>query len=260
MRSPRLPAACAVLVLTAGTAALGAAPALADDASPTATPSATATAPAAPTAGATPADTPSAAPTAPGSPWPADCPEGPMASPMPVTGSSGTAGELTVTFDNVSTAAIHELTTTLALADGGSALAVELRAPGGDWKPLTLSGAPVDAGHYQLAQGHKLTLRLRTTAPGGHRLTVTAKSELLPSGSAPAKKYTCPQLTGSYTGTLTGATRTPAPASTPTHPGPSRLADTGAGTASRPLALAGTATLLLGTALLLATRRRSTHD
>ncbi|WP_369183479.1 hypothetical protein [Streptomyces sp. Y1] len=226
MRSPRLPAACAVLVLTAGTAALGAAPALADDASPTATPSAT------------------------GSPRPADCPEGPMASPLPVTGSGGATGELAITFDNTSTATIRELATTLALADGGSDLAVELRAPGGDWKPLTLSGTPVDAGHHQLAPGHKLTLQLRTTAPGGHRLTVTAKSELLPSGSAPAKKYTCPQLTGTYTGTLTG----------PARPNPTRLADTGAGTASRPLAITGTATLLLGTALLLTTRRRPADD
>ncbi|MFH8379859.1 LPXTG cell wall anchor domain-containing protein [Kitasatospora sp. NPDC018058] len=263
MRPARLPAACTVLVLTAGPVALGTVPALAADSSPTATPSAissatptvtpSAPAPSAttgptatPSAGSLPTATPSATPTATGTP--ADCPEGPAAVQMPVTGSS-TPGQLTVTFDNISTTTVKELTTTVALADGSTGdLDAELRAPGGAWKPLTVSGAPVNTGSYQLAPGQKLTLQLRATTIGDHRLTFTAKSEVLPSGSAPAKKYTCPQLTAGYTN------RTPTPTA-PTH-----LADTGAGTASRPLAIAGTTTLLLGATLLFLTRRRPSQD
>ncbi|MFD7831530.1 LPXTG cell wall anchor domain-containing protein [Kitasatospora sp. NPDC059803] len=269
MRSARLPAACALLALTVGPAALDTAPAFAADATPITTPTATATAETpsgspSPTAKSseTPSATatPSATPTATGSPWPYDRPEGPMASPMPVTGSSDTPGELTVTFDNVSTTTVMELATTVTLTGSGS-LAVELRAPGGSWKPLTVSGIPTDTGTYQLAQGQKLTLRLRAAAGaplGDHRLTFTGKSEVLPIGSAPAKKYNCPQLAGSYTGTMSvgDRTATPGPTAAPTT-APGHLADTGAGTATRPLAIAGTTAVLLGAALLLTTRRRT---
>ncbi|MBD0692667.1 LPXTG cell wall anchor domain-containing protein [Streptomyces sp. CBMA123] len=226
MRPARLPAACTLLVLTAGPVALATAPAHA-------------------------ADTPSAAPsTASG-----DCPEGTTADPIPATGTSDAPGELSVTFTNTSTATVKQLATTVALADaGGGSLPLELRAGAGAWKPLTVTGTPVNTGGYQLPQGQKLTLQVRLAAGaphGDHRLTFTAKSEVLPSGSAPAKKYTCPQLTATYTGPLTPNDHTPAP----TH-----LADTGAGTATRPLAIAGTTTLLLGATLLLLTRRRPTTD
>ncbi|MFE5580528.1 LPXTG cell wall anchor domain-containing protein [Kitasatospora sp. NPDC056531] len=272
MRPARLPAACTFLVLTAGPVALGTVPALAADSSPTAapsatpatpsrTPSATPSAPAAsattgpteaPSGSATPTAKPSATPTATGSA--AECPEGPMAVTMPVTGSSTTPGQLSVTFDNISTTTVKELATTVALADGGSDLSAELRTPGGAWKPLTASGTPTNAGTYQLAAGQKLTLQLRAAALGDHRLTFTAKSEVLPSGSAPAKKYTCPQLTATYTSD-TNTNGTPTPPVGPTH-----LADTGAGTASRPLAIAGTTALLLGATLVFLTRRRPTED
>ncbi|MFJ9775607.1 LPXTG cell wall anchor domain-containing protein [Kitasatospora sp. NPDC101157] len=224
MRPARLPAACTLLVLTIGPVALATAPALAADATPTASSTAT-----------------------------GDCPEGTTADPIPVTSSSDAAGELSVTFTNPGTTTVKQLATTVALADGGS-LPVELRAGSGAWKALTVTGTPVNTGSYQLPQGQRLTLtvRLAAGAPhGDHRLTFTAKSEPLPSGSAPAKKYTCPQLTATHTAPLTPADHLPAP----TH-----LADTGAGTATRPLAVAGTTALLLGTALLLLTRRRSLAD
>ncbi|MFJ2579864.1 LPXTG cell wall anchor domain-containing protein [Kitasatospora aureofaciens] len=285
MRSPRLPAACALLVLTTGTAAVGAAPALAADATPTASPSATATG--APTAPATtPAATPTATgtpsatatPTATGSPWPYNCPEGPMASPMPATGggpaggvvaTGGAPGELSVTFDNVSTTTVRELATTFTLTgkDGTAGLDVKLRAPGSDWKPLTAA----DTGTYKLAQGEKLTLQVRITAGAraaldDYRFSFAAKSEVLPIGSAPAKKYTCPQLAGTFGGTFTvtdhaAATSgtTPSPAAGPTRT-PDRLADTGGGTDSTPIALTGTATIALGAALLLLTRRRNVEE
>ncbi|MFJ9838873.1 LPXTG cell wall anchor domain-containing protein [Kitasatospora sp. NPDC101155] len=272
MRPARLPAACTLLVLTAGPVALGTVPALAADSSPTSAPSATSATPSltpsvtpsAPTPSATtgPTDAPSgsAAPTATPSATPtgassaAECPEGPMAVTMPVTGSSTTPGQLAVTFDNISTTTVKELATTVALADGGSALSAELRAPEGAWKPLTVSGAPTNAGTYQLAPGQKLTLQLRATGLGDHRLTFTAKSEVLPSGSAPAKKYTCPQLTAAFTYAATNRTPTTPPAD------PAHLADTGAGTASRPLAIAGTTAVLLGATLVFLTRRRPTED
>ncbi|MFD8702152.1 LPXTG cell wall anchor domain-containing protein [Kitasatospora sp. NPDC059648] len=232
MRPARLPAACTLLVLTIGPVALATAPALAADATPTGPPSATSTAT--------------------GSPG-AECPEGTTADPIPVTSSSDDAGELAVTFTNPATATVKQLATTVASADGAG-LPVELRAGSGAWKPLTVTGTPVNAGSYQLPQGQRLTLRVRLAggAPhGDHRLTFTAKSEVLPSGSAPAKKYTCPQLAATYTIPLTPTDRLPAP----TH-----LADTGAGTATRPLAIAGTTALLLGAALLLVTRRRPLTD
>ncbi|MFI9360011.1 hypothetical protein ACIG5E_02940 [Kitasatospora sp. NPDC053057] len=252
MRPARLPAACTLLVLTAGPVALATVPALAADApatapatTPAATPSATPTAP---------AGTPSATPTATGSPA-TDCPEGTTADPIPVTSSSDAPGELAITFTNPGTTTVKQLATTIALADaGGGSLPVELRAGAGAWKSLTVTGTPVNTGTYQLPQGQKLTLTVRLAAGvphGDHRLTFTAKSEILPSGSAPAKKYTCPQLTAGYTAPLTPTNLTPAP----TH-----LADTGAGTATRPLAIAGTTALLLGTTLLLLTRRRPTTD
>ncbi|MER7671830.1 hypothetical protein ABTY61_25690 [Kitasatospora sp. NPDC096128] len=238
MRPARLSAACTVLVLTAGPVALATAPAFADD-----TPAPTATTPATPAA--TPTDT--------------DCPEGVTTDPIPATGGNGTPGELSVTFTNTSTTTVKQLATTLALADGGGSLPLELRAGAGAWKPLTVTGSPVNTGGYQVPQGQRLTLQVRPAAGtphGDHRLTFTAKSEVLPSGSAPAKKYTCPQLTATYTGTLTPTDHTPAPtATTPTH-----LADTGAGTATRPLAVAGTTALVLGTTLLALTRRRPTTD
>ena len=221
MRPARLPAACALLVLTIGPVALATAPALAADATPTPSSSAT-----------------------------GDCPEGTTADPIPVTSSSDVAGELAVTFTNPGTATAKQLATTVALADGGS-LPVELRAGSGAWKSLTVTGSPLNTGSYQLPQGQRLTLRVRLAAgaaQGDHRLTFTARSEVLPSGSAPAKKYTCPQLTASYTAPLTPANRTP----DPTH--------LGAGTATRPLAIAGTTALLLGTALLVLTRRRPATD
>ncbi|MEV7024145.1 LPXTG cell wall anchor domain-containing protein [Kitasatospora sp. NPDC093558] len=290
MRSPRLPAACALLVLTAGTVAAGAAPALADaapttSASPTAPatgePTAPATTPAAtPTATGTP--TAAATPAATGSPWPSDCPEGPMASPVPATATGpaggavvtgGAPGELSVTFDNTSSATVHELATTFTLTgkDGAATgLDVKLHAPGGDWKPLT----GTNAGTYQVERGRKLTLQVRVTAAAGaalgeYRFAFAAKSEVLPSGSAPAKKYTCPQLTASAGGTFTvtdhapattsatSAPATPAPAVSPTRT-PAQLADTGGGTNSTPIAVTGAATIALGAALLLLTRRRET--
>ncbi|MER6303557.1 hypothetical protein ABT247_28930 [Kitasatospora sp. NPDC001539] len=268
MRPARLPAACTLLVLTAGPVALSTVPAHAADSSPTAAPSAApagtpSTTPSAPGPSATadptgtpsggPAPSASAAPTAAGSP--ADCPGGPTPVTMPVTGNgtgtgTGTGtGQLSVTFDNTTTATVRELATTVALADGGTtALPAELRAPGGTWKPLTVSGTPTDTGTYLVAPGQKLTLQLRAGTLADHRLTFTATSELLPSGSAPAKKDTCPRLTAAYT------------YRTPTPPAPTRLADTGAGTASRPLAVAGTTALLLGTALRCLTRRRPAQD
>ncbi|MFG3224311.1 hypothetical protein ACGF07_05965 [Kitasatospora sp. NPDC048194] len=264
MRPARLPAACTLLVLTAGPVALSTVPAHAADSSPTAAPSAApagtpSTTPSAPGPNATadptgtpsggPAPSASAAPTAAGSP--ADCPGGPTPVTMPVTGTgTGTGtGQLSVTFDYTTTATVRELATTVALADGGTtALPAELRAPGGTWKPLTVSGTPTDTGTYLVAPGQKLTLQLRAGTLGDHRLTFTATSELLPSGSAPAKKDTCPRLTAAYT------------YRTPTPPAPTRLADTGAGTASRPLAVAGTTALLLGTALRCLTRRRPAQD
>ncbi|MGW2249571.1 hypothetical protein ACWCXH_05165 [Kitasatospora sp. NPDC001660] len=285
MRSPRLPAACALLVLTTGTVAAGAAPALADaapttSASPTAPatgePTAPATTPAAtPTATGTP--TAAATPTATGSPWPYNCPEGPMASPMPATAdgpagaavvTGGAPGELSVTFDNTSTTTVRELATTFTLTgkDGAvSGLDVKLHAPGGDWKPL----AGTDTGTYKLAQGEKLTLQVRVTAGpgaalGNYRFAFAAKSEVLPIGSAPAKKYTCPQLAASTGGTFavtdhapagTSGT-TPSPTASPTR-APGQLADTGGGTNSTPIAVTGTATIALGAALLLLTRRRT---
>ncbi|MGW2377821.1 LPXTG cell wall anchor domain-containing protein [Kitasatospora sp. NPDC001683] len=260
MRPARLPAACTLLVLTIGPVALATVPALAADtpattpAAPTGTPSATP---------ATPAETPSATPTAaspsspasPSSATSSDCPEGTTADPIPVTSSSDAPGELAVTFANPSTTTVKQLATTVALADAdGGSLPLELRAGAGLWKPLTVTGTAVNTGSYQLPQGQKLTLQVRLAAGaphGDHRLTFTAKSEVLPSGSAPAKKYTCPQLTATYTAPLTPTNHTPAP---------TRLADTGAGTASRPLAIAGATALLLGTTLLFLTRRRPTTD
>ncbi|MFD5462133.1 LPXTG cell wall anchor domain-containing protein [Kitasatospora sp. NPDC127059] len=233
MRPARLPAACTLLVLTAGPVALAMAPAHAAD---------------------TPSATPTAAPSAPASSaTPGECPEGTTEDPIPVTGATDTAGELSVTFTNTSTATVKQLATTVALAEAGS-LPLEVRAGTGAWRPLTVTGTPVNTGGYPVPQGQRLTLTVRAAAGaphGEHRLTFTAKSEVLPSGSAPAKKYTCPQLTATYTGALTPTDRTPAPA---------HLADTGAGTATRPLAIAGTTTLLLGAALLLLTRRRPTAD
>ncbi|MFD7903821.1 NEW3 domain-containing protein [Kitasatospora sp. NPDC059747] len=287
MRSPRLPAACALLVLTTGTVAAGAAPALADpapttSAGPTAPatgePTAPATAPAAtPTATGTP--TAAATPTATGSPRPYNCPEGPMAAPMPATAAGpaggavvtgGAPGELSVTFDNTSSATVRELATTFTLAgkDGAATgLDVKLRAPGGDWKPLT----GTNTGTYGIEHGQKLTLQVRVTAgagaaPGDYRFAFAARSEVLPIGSAPAKKYTCPQLTASTGGTFAvtdhapaGASGTTAPAAAPSPARTAdRLADTGGGTGSTPIAVTGAATIALGAALLLLTRRRTT--
>ncbi|MFF9642890.1 hypothetical protein [Kitasatospora aureofaciens] len=224
MRPARFPAACTLLVLTIGPVALATAPALAADATPTPSSSAT-----------------------------GDCPEGTTADPIPVTSSSDAAGELAVTFTNPGTTTAKQLATTVALADGGG-LPVELRAGSGAWRSLTLTGNPLNTGSYQLPQGQRLTLEVRLAAGaahGDHRLTFTARSEVLPSGSAPAKKYTCPQLTATYTAPLTPTDHTP---------DPTRLADTGAGTATRPLAIAGTTALLLGTTLLVLTRRRPATD
>lgn len=281
MRSPRLPAACALFVLTTGTVAAGAAPALADPA-PTTSASPAAPATGEPTAPATtPAATPTATgtppaaatPTATGSPWPYDCPEGPMASPMPATAtgpaggavvSGGAPGELSVTFDNTSSATVRELATTFTLAgkDGtAGGLDVKLRAPGGDWKPL----AGTNAGTYGVEHGQKLTLQVRVTAgagaaPGDYRFAFAAKSEVLPIGSAPAKKYTCPQLTASTGGTFAVTDHTPAGTSGTTAPArtAAQLADTGGGTASTPIAITGATTVAVGAALLLLTRRRTT--
>ncbi|MER7850170.1 LPXTG cell wall anchor domain-containing protein [Kitasatospora sp. NPDC096077] len=262
MRPARLPAACTLLVLTVGPVALATAPALAAE-SPSAAPSATATTSAAETPSPTP--TPSVTPTGTGPTGTAsptgpssECPEGTTEDPLPVTGR-GSSGELAVTFTNDTTATAKQFAAAVALADGGSGLPLELRAGAGAWKPLTATGTPADAGTYQLPQGQKLTLtvRLAPGAPhGAHRLTFTARSEILPSGSAPARKYTCPRLTATYTGTL-GPSADHSPTSTPA---PAHLADTGAGTATRPLAIAGTTALVLGTGLLLLTRRRPTTD
>ncbi|MFH9349440.1 hypothetical protein [Kitasatospora sp. NPDC017646] len=257
MRPARLPAACTLLVLTIGPVALATAPALAADTgavTPAATPSTAAS-----TTPSAPAGTPAATPTATGSPV-GDCPEGTTADPIPVTSSNDAAGGLAVTFTNPSTTTVKQLATTVALADaGGSGLPVELRAGAGAWKALTVTGTPVNTGTYQLPQGQKLTLTVRFAAGaphGDHRLSFTARSEVLPSGSAPAKKYTCPQLTAAHTALLTPAD----PAATDHAPAPTHLADTGAGTATRPLAIAGTTALLLGTTLLLLTRRRPVTD
>ncbi|MFF4819443.1 hypothetical protein ACFY2K_33275 [Kitasatospora sp. NPDC001309] len=254
MRPARLPAACTLLVLTAGPAALATVPAFASDTPTTAPATPTGAPTGTPSETATPTPVPTPAPTA-----PADCPEGTTADPIPATGGTGTPGELAVTFTNTSTATVKQLATTVALADGSGGLPLELRAGAGAWKPLTVTGTPADTGAYQVPQGQRLTLQVRLAAGtprGDHRLTFTARSEVLPSGSAPAKKYTCPQLTAAYTGTLTPADHAqPATGTTPTH-----LADTGAGTATRPLAIAGTTALLLGTTLRLLTRRRPTTD
>ncbi|MFJ7245602.1 hypothetical protein ACIQWA_13260 [Kitasatospora sp. NPDC098652] len=254
MRPARLPAACTLLVLTAGPVALATVPAFASD-SPTAAPAATPNATPSPTPTGTPSETPSATPTPTA---PTDCPEGTTADPIPATGSTGTPGELAVTFTNTSTTTVKQLATTVALADGSGSLPLELRAGAGAWKPFTVTGTAANTGAYQVPQGQRLTLQVRLAAGtphGEHRLTFTAKSEVLPSGSAPAKKYTCPQLTATYTGTLTPADHAQPAVTTPTH-----LADTGAGTATRPLAIAGTTALLLGTTLRLLTRRRPTTD
>ncbi|MQS13073.1 LPXTG cell wall anchor domain-containing protein [Streptomyces kaniharaensis] len=205
-----------------------------------------------------------------------------MAAPMPATGSGpaggavvtgGAPGELSVTFDNIATTTVRELATTFTLTGkgGGAGLDVKLRAPGSDWKPLT----GTNTGAYQLAQGEKLTLQVRITAGaqatlGDYRFSFAAKSELLPSGSAPSKKYTCPQLAGTFGGTFTVtdhavATTSPAPAA-PTTPAatptrtPTQLADTGAGANTFPIAVTGTATIAVGGALLLVTRRRRAED
>ncbi|MEV7777714.1 LPXTG cell wall anchor domain-containing protein [Kitasatospora sp. NPDC088351] len=301
VRTSRLLAASTLLVLTVGATATGTAAALAADASPN--PTATATATAGPSATASPSATATAGPSAtatatttatatatqsPGSPSTIPgCPEGVTQSPMPatVTGPAGVlvpggeAQEITAVFENSSTATIGQLATALTLTAQGDAGTVpadsfdlRLRAPGSDWKPVRLTGKPLDTGTFQLARGEKLTLQLRIAADpkaplGQYRFAFAALTEPLPSGSAPARKYTCPQLTGSATGTLMVADRAPATgATTPASTGPAttppaaHLADTGAGTGTRPIALTGAAALALGAALLFLARRRPRTD
>ncbi|MER5349629.1 LPXTG cell wall anchor domain-containing protein [Kitasatospora sp. NPDC002551] len=351
MRTSRLTAAAAVLLLTTGASIAGTTGAFAADvtpsaaatatAEPTATADSTATPTAEPTATATagptapptaePTATATATPSATATPTPTGTPSatstptstvptpippygclGISQSPMPVTGSGPAGGlvvaggapqDFTVVFENISTTKVQKLLVNawLAAPMGPDAPGVQARVGDSDWQTVFYGGHPTALGSFPVERGAKLTVKLRVTAGaktplGSYGFTLSGQSEILPPGSAQAYKYDCPQLNGSYTGsvkvtdkapatTAPPATGEPSPTATPTatgspsasaSPSPSRtagttgtgttrnsggttggrLAETGASSSTAPLAVTGGVAVLLGAGAVVIARRR----
>ncbi|MFE7192825.1 LPXTG cell wall anchor domain-containing protein [Kitasatospora sp. NPDC057541] len=336
MRTSRLTAAAALLVLTTGMTVAGTSGAFAAD--PTSEPSATATAEptGAPTTEATaePTDTPSATatPTATGTATPTATPSATPTLPsgcmyqrdvkMPVHVSpaeftlvkDGTAQEIAVSFQNTSSTTLTDFALTYKI-DSTKGLwkpKSEVKVQNGAWKPAdaTTDHGSVSLGSFQVKPNEMITATIRLTVSDSpwqeFHLSLDGASEVLPYGVGPQNvKYTCNRLIGAYSSTVKAVDKAPATASpsattTPTStasatptatatttptasgsPSPSatvrpagttggstgtgatgtRLADTGASSATTPIAITGGAAVLLGTAaLLVARRRKPTRD
>ncbi|MFD5462134.1 LAETG motif-containing sortase-dependent surface protein [Kitasatospora sp. NPDC127059] len=315
MRSSRLLASAALVALSLGTT-VGAATAgaVGIPVTPTAAPSA-------PTGPATlPTHLPTTLPTnLPTPPMPSPggpCPGGYHLENLKVTGSGlsgvtltkgGAPQEASVTFENDTPVDLKKLSTHFFVTDigeegapnqptwGKDAFTVQVKLPGGDWKPVSpsaiennMSYIRADLGTFKLAKGEKLTLQVRLAATdkalaAGYFAQLDGASESFPSKDVPGVRQgpegSCTGFSGSYripelfkvvagtpapAGTGTPSASAPAAPATPTAPAPGatttpagpELAHTGADSNTLPIALGGAAVLAAGAGTLFVLRRR----
>ncbi|MBD0692668.1 LAETG motif-containing sortase-dependent surface protein [Streptomyces sp. CBMA123] len=314
MRSSRLLASAALVALTLG-ATVGAATAGAVGIPVTPSTTAAPSAPTAPTGG--PTTLPPHLPTAPMPSPSGPCPGGYHVENLKVTGSGlagvtltkgGSAQEATVTFENDTPVDLKKLSTHFFVTDigedgapnqptwGKDAFTVQLKLPGGDWKPIgqdaienNMTYLRADLGTFKLAKGEKLTLQVRLAATGkalsaDYFAQLDGASESFLSKDVPGVRQGPEGSCTGFTGTYRVATPfkvvdgTPAPATTGTPSAPAtaaapapgattatatasasagpELAHTGADSTTLPIALGGAAVLAAGAGTLFVLRRR----
>lgn len=286
-----------------------------------ATPAATAapSAPTAPTGAPTggPATLPPHLPTAPVPSPSGPCPGGYHLENLKTSGSGlsgvtltkgGAPQEASVTFENDTPVDLKKLSTHFFVTDigeegapnqptwGKDAFTVQLKLPGGDWKPVSqdaiennMSYIRVDLGTFKLAKGEKLTLQVRLAATGkalgaNYFARLDGASESFLSKDVPGVRQgpegSCSGFSGNYqvaqpfkvvdgtpatTGSPSAAPSASAPATTTAAaPAPGattasagpELAHTGADSSTLPIALGGAAVLAAGAGTVFVLRRR----
>ncbi|MFF8770096.1 LPXTG cell wall anchor domain-containing protein [Kitasatospora sp. NPDC015120] len=276
MRTSRLTATAALLVLTTGMAVAGTTGAFAAD--PTAGPSATATAEpttapstaSEPTAAPTTAPTATTEPTATGTPAPTATPSATATLPegcttqrdvrMPVQVSpadfrivkDGTPQEITVSFQNTSSTTLTDFRLTYRI-DSNKSLwkpKSEVKVQNGDWKPAnaTTDHGSVTLGTFQVKPNETIVTTIRLTVDYSpwqeFSLDLNGASEVLPYGVGPENvKYTCNRLVGSYSSTIKAVDKPTASPSASTAPSSTATkAPTATATASTTASASTTAT------------------
>ncbi|MFF7453568.1 LPXTG cell wall anchor domain-containing protein [Kitasatospora sp. NPDC008115] len=253
MRTSRLTATAALLVLTTGMTVAGTTGAFAADptsspsataeAEPTAAPSATAEATGTPSATTEPS--PTAEPTATGTPTPTATPSATATLPegctsqrdvkMPVQVSpadfrivkDGTAQEIAISFQNTSSTTLTDFKLTYRI-DSVKSLwrpKSEVKVQNGEWKPAnaTADHGSVALGTFQVKPNETITTRIRLTVEDSpwqeFYLDLNGASEVLPYGVGPENvKYTCNRLTGSYSSSIKAVDKPTASPSATTAP------------------------------------------
>ncbi|MFF2352830.1 LPXTG cell wall anchor domain-containing protein [Kitasatospora sp. NPDC058115] len=277
MRTSRLTATAALLVLTTGMTVAGTTGAFAAD--PTAAPSATATAEptAAPSATAEATGTPSATtgPTATGTPAPTATPSATATLPegctsqrdvkMPVQVSpadfvivkDGTAQEIAVSFQNTSSTTLTDFKLTYRI-DSNKSLwrpKSEVKVQNGEWKPAnaTTDHGSVELGTFQVKPNETIVTKIRLTVDYSpwqeFRLDLNGASEVLPYGVGPENvKYTCNRLVGSYSSSIKAVEKpTASPSATTAPSSTATKAPTATATASTTASASATATATAST-------------